>query len=175
MKALANSWAFSTRIGPLIGILLPRIDVNHFSKASFNFSYIQVFTLCRFSDEFWKASKIFSLLFFQVARVLTGILNWLATPLLGLPFSSSFNASYFTFKVTSWCFLFVVIVIASATQQSNSIKFKDFKTFEYCGIRIEKFELTTVEYRRMEKLDSETKIRITWGKIRPGDPKICSI
>ena len=115
MKALANSWAFSRRIGPLIGMLLPRIDVNHFSKASFNFSYVPVFTLCRFSDEFWKASKIFSLLFFQVARVLTGILNWLATPLLGLPFSSSFNASYFTLKVTSWCFLFVTIFVASAT------------------------------------------------------------
>ena len=46
-------------------------------------------------------------------------------------------------------------------QQSNSSKFKDFKTFEYYGIRIETFELTTVEYRRMKKLDSETKIRIT--------------
>ena len=46
-------------------------------------------------------------------------------------------------------------------QQSNSNKFKDFKTFEYYGIRIETFELTTVEYRRMKKLDSETKIRIT--------------
>ena len=29
--------------------------------------------------------------------------------------SSSFNASYFTFKVTSWCFLFVAIFVASAT------------------------------------------------------------
>ena len=46
-------------------------------------------------------------------------------------------------------------------QQSSSSKFKDFKTFEYYGIRIETFELTTVEYRRMKKLDSETKIRIT--------------
>ena len=46
-------------------------------------------------------------------------------------------------------------------QQSNSNKFKDFKTFENYGIRIETFELTTVEYRRMKKLDSETKIRIT--------------
>ena len=46
-------------------------------------------------------------------------------------------------------------------QQLNSNKFKDFKTFEYYGIRIETFELTTVEYRRMKKLDSETKIRIT--------------
>ena len=115
MKALANLWAFSRRIGPLIAMLLPRTDVNHFSKASFNFLYIQAFTLCRFSDEFWKASKIFSLLFFQVARVLPGILNWFATSLLGLPFSSSFNASYFTFKVTSWCFLFVAIFVASAT------------------------------------------------------------
>ena len=46
-------------------------------------------------------------------------------------------------------------------QQSNLNKFKDFKTFEYYGIRIETFELTTEEYRRMEKLDSETKIQIT--------------
>ena len=76
------------------------------SKASFNFLYVLVFTLCRFSDEFWKASKIFSLLFFQVARVLPGILKWFAKPLLGLPFSSSFNASCFTFRATSWCFLF---------------------------------------------------------------------
>ena len=46
-------------------------------------------------------------------------------------------------------------------QQSNSNKFKDFKTFEYYGIRIETFELTMAEYRRMKKLDSETKIRIS--------------
>ena len=46
-------------------------------------------------------------------------------------------------------------------EQSNSNKSKDFKTFEYCDIRIEKFELTTVEYRRMKKLDSETKTQIT--------------
>ena len=45
--------------------------------------------------------------------------------------------------------------------QSNSNKFKDFKTFEYYGIRIETFEITTVEYRKMKKLDSERKIRIT--------------
>ena len=135
--------SFLQKKGPLIGMLLPRIYVNHFSKASFNFSCIQVFTLCRFSDEFWKTSKIFSLLFFQVARVLPGILNWFATSLLGLPFSSSFNASYFTFK-----FLL--------RQPPN--KFKDFKTFECYSIRIEKFKLTTVEYRRKKKRDSETKI-----------------
>ena len=46
-------------------------------------------------------------------------------------------------------------------QQPNSNKFKDLKTFEYYDIRIETFKLTTVEYRRMKKLDSETKIRIT--------------
>ena len=28
-------------------LLLPRIDLNHFSRASFNFSYVPVFTLCR--------------------------------------------------------------------------------------------------------------------------------
>ena len=100
MKALANSWVFSRRVGPLIGMLLPRIDLNYFSKASFNFLYVSVFTICLFSDEFWKASNIFSLFFFQVARVLPEILNWFATSLLGLPFSSSFSASCFTFKVT---------------------------------------------------------------------------
>ena len=36
-----------------------------------------------------------------------------------------------------------------------------FQVFEYYGIRIETFELAAVEYRRMKKLDSETKIRIT--------------
>ena len=46
-------------------------------------------------------------------------------------------------------------------QQSNSNKLKDLKAFEYYGIRIETFELTTAEYRRKEKLDSETEIRIT--------------
>ena len=46
-------------------------------------------------------------------------------------------------------------------QQSNSNKFKDFQTFEYYGIRIETFELTMAEYRRMKKLDSQIKIRIS--------------
>ena len=94
------------------------------------------FLLCRFSDEFWKASNIFSLFFFQVARVLRGILNWFATPLLGLTFSSSFNSLYFTFKVTSWCFLFCGHFYCVSHEQSNSNKFKDFKIFEYYGIRI---------------------------------------
>ena len=46
-------------------------------------------------------------------------------------------------------------------QQSNSNKFKDFQTFEFYGIRIETFELTMAEYRRMKKLDFQTKIRIS--------------
>ena len=145
-------------------MLLPRIDANHFSNASFDFLYAPVFTLCHFSDEFWKASNIFSLFLFQLARVLPAILNWFATSLLGLPSSSSFNASYFT------CHFYRV-----SHQQSNPNKFKDFKTFEYYGIRIETFELTTVEYWSMEKLDSVTKIRITCWKIRPRDPEICLI
>ena len=54
-------------------------------------------------------------------------------------------------------------------QQLNSNKFKDFKTFECYDIQIETFELTTVKYwRMMKKLDSKTKIRITWWKIRLG-------
>ena len=68
----------------------------------------------------WWILKSFKNFFLQVARVLAGILNWFAASLLGLPFSSSFNASYFTFKVTSWCFLFLAIFIASAS--SNRIQ-----------------------------------------------------
>ena len=110
-------------------MLLPHIDVNHFSKASFNFPYAPVVTLCRFSDKLWKASKIFSLFFFQVVRGLPGILNWFATSLLGLPFSISYNALYFTFEVevTSWCFLFVAIFIASATNNQIEIILKTSK------------------------------------------------
>ena len=62
----------------------------------------------------WWILKSFKDFFFQVARVLPGIPIWFAASLLGLPFSSSFNASYFTFEVTSWRFLFVAIFIASA-------------------------------------------------------------
>ena len=105
--------------------MLLRIDVNHFSKASFNFSYVPVSTLFLFSDEFWKPSKIFSLFFFQVATVLPGIMNWFPTSLSRLPFSSSFNASYFTFKITSWYFLFVAIFIVSAT--NNRIHYTNLK------------------------------------------------
>ena len=96
-----------------------------------------------FSDKSWKDSKNLSLFFFQVARVLPEILKWFATPLLDIPFSSSFYVSYFTFKVTSWCsFLWPFYRVSQP--QSNSNKFKDFKTFEYYDIRIETFELTTV-------------------------------
>ena len=153
MKALASSWAFSRRIGPLIGMLLPHFDVNHFSKTSFNFSHVPVFTLYRFSGEFWKALKIFSLFFFQVARVLPGILNWLATSLLGLPFSSSFNASYFTFKVTSWCFLFVAVFIKSATNkqiQTNLIS-------KHWNIMA--FELNSRTYYSRISKDEKTRLR----------------
>ena len=36
---MSNLRVFSKRIRPLIGVLLPRIDVNHFSKTSLIFSY----------------------------------------------------------------------------------------------------------------------------------------
>ena len=167
LKALQNSWAFSRRIGSLIGMLLPRINVNNFSEASFNFSYVSVFTLCRFRDEFWKASKVFSLFFFQVARVPQGILNWFATSLLDLPFSSSYNASYFTFEVeiTSY-FLFVAIFIASATINRIQTSLRISKHSNIMAFKLK---------QKMKELDSETKILITWWKIRPGDLKICLI
>ena len=64
-----------------MGMLLPRIDVNHFNKALFNFSYVPVLIRWRFIDEFSKASNVFSLFFFQVARVLPGMPYCLATSL----------------------------------------------------------------------------------------------
>ena len=102
---------------------LLRTDVNNFSKASFNFSCVPVFTLCRFSDKF------------LMLRTL-------------LP-KSLHDASFFC------------LLLLRQPPAIDSNKFKDFKTFEYYGIRIETFELTTVEYRRVKNLDSKTKIRIT--------------
>ena len=83
------------------------------NKASFNFSYVPVFIL---SFQWWilKNFKDFFSVFFP------GILNWFAAHLLGLPFSSSFNASYFTFKVTSWCFLLSTFLL----RQPPTIEFK---------------------------------------------------
>ena len=80
--------------------------------------------------------------------MLLGMLNWFAIFLLGLPFSSSLMLPF--------CGHFYCV----SHQQSNPNKFKDFKTVEYYGIRIETSGPTTVEYRRMKKLGSETKIRI---------------
>ena len=111
-------------------------------------------SLCRLSDEFWKASNLFSLLFFQVARVLQGILNWFATPLLGLLFSSSFNTSYFTFKVTSWCFLFVAIFIASAT--NNWIQ-TNLKISKHSNIMAFEWNIQTY-YSRISKAE-KTRLR----------------
>ena len=41
----------SRRNGLLIGMLFPRIDVNHISKAWMTFSYIQTFAFYRLGDE----------------------------------------------------------------------------------------------------------------------------
>ena len=55
-----------------MGMLLPHINVNHFNKASFSFSYVPVLIRRRFNEEFSKTSNIFSLFFLQVARVVPG-------------------------------------------------------------------------------------------------------
>ena len=117
------------------------IDLNVVtSKASFNFLYVPVFTL---SFQWWilKSFKGFFSVFFQVARVLPGIPNWFAKPLLGLPFSSSFNASYCTFKVTSWCFLFVAILIASAANNRIQTNLKISKHSNYIAFELKHLNL----------------------------------
>ena len=56
-------------------------------------------------------------------------------------------------------------------QQSNSNKFKHFETFEYYGIRIKTFELTTVVYRRMKKLPPKPKFELHDEKYFQGTQK----
>ena len=60
-------------------------------------------------------------------------------------------------------------------QQSDLNKFKDFKTFEYYGIRIEISELTTVEYRRMKKTRLRNQNSNYMMKNTSTGPKICMI
>ena len=55
--------------------------------------------------------------------------------------------------------LFVAIFIASTTNNRIKTSLKISKHSNY-GSQIETFELTTVEYRRMKKLDSETKFEL---------------
>ena len=56
-------------------------------------------------------------------------------------------------------------------QQSNSNKFKDFKTFEYYSIQIETFELTTVECRKMKNYTPKPKFELHDEKYVQGTQK----
>ena len=116
--------------------------------------YTFTYTLYCFSDEFWKALNVFSMIFFQVERKLPGILNWFATSLLCLPFSRSFNSSYFTFKVTSWCFVFVTIFIVSATNNRIQTKLKISK-----HSNIMAFELKHLNLPQQNIEEWKTKLR----------------
>ena len=84
----------SRRNGPLIGMLFPRIDVNH-SKAWMTFSYIQTFTFYRLGDEILNVHKFFFILL--PSRLLPGKLNLtaLALSLMDFIFSSSCRALYY--------------------------------------------------------------------------------
>ena len=137
-----------------MGMLLPRINVNHFNKSSFNFSYVPVLIRWRFNDEFSKA------------WVIPEIPYCLATSFFSLPFCNSFNASYFTFRVTSWCFLLTSHFVSDYHQQLNSKKLWNLKTFEY-SIALKHSILGIRIYYKLLRLWSN--IRITWWKSRPGD------
>ena len=155
-------------------MLLPRIDVYHFSKVSFNgMFHFSLFVVSAFQWWILKSFKGFFFFLLPSSKSTTRNTEF-ATSLLGLPFSSSCNASYITFKVSSWCFLFVAIFIASATVNRIQTNLKILKHSNIMAFEL-KHSKFTVEYRKMKKLDSERKIRITWWKIRPGHPKICSI
>ena len=53
---------------------------------------------------------MFKICWFQVAIVLPGTMNWMATSLLGPLLSGSFSVSYFVFKVSLLRFFFVAIL-----------------------------------------------------------------
>ena len=59
IKCVSKFASSSKRSGLLIGMLFPRIDVNHVSKAWLTFSYMQTFTLYQLSDEILNGSSIF--------------------------------------------------------------------------------------------------------------------
>ena len=100
------------------------------SKASFNFSHVPVFTL---SFQWWilESLKDFFSVFLPSSKSTTRNTELVRNILIRQLFSSSFNALYFTFKVTSWCFFFVVIFIASAT--NNRIQ-TDLKISKHSNI-----------------------------------------
>ena len=143
-ESISKFVCFSDKIEPLIGMLFTYIDLNHLNGASFSLSYLTVLTLhWRFKEEFSKASIIFFLFFFQVASVLVGILYSLATSLFKCPFSRSFKALYFIFKVTSLYFLLDAIVGNDVKhQQTNKNTLNAFSKYSISTKRsiIEKFE-----------------------------------
>ena len=59
IKCVSKFTSSSRRSGLLIGMLFPRIDVNHVSKAWLTFLYMQTFTLYQLSDEILNGSSIF--------------------------------------------------------------------------------------------------------------------
>ena len=68
--------------------------------------------LCRLFGKFRnnREQKMVDIDWFQVESVLLGTLSWTAASFLGLFLSNFSNASYFVFKVTLLCLLFVVTV-----------------------------------------------------------------
>ena len=113
----------------------------------------------------------FFLFFFQVARVLPGIVNWFAASLLGLPFWSNFDALYFTFKVTSWCFLFVAILIASATNNRIQTNLKISKHSNYMAFELKHLNLLELNIEGSKKYTPKPKFELHDEKYVQGSQK----
>ena len=93
------------------------------------------------SFRWWISKSLvdFFFLFFQVASVLPGTLNWIATSFLGLFFSGSFSAAYFVLKSLHYAFFlwpfwtqYTSDFLSRISLQNNQIwkQRKVLKTFE---------------------------------------------
>ena len=96
------------------------------SKASFNFSYVPVFTL---SFQWWilKSFKYFFFVILPSSKSTTRNTELVCNTFIRPTLFKFFNVSYFTFEVTSWCFLFVAIFVASATNNRIQTNLKILK------------------------------------------------
>ena len=124
------------------------------------------------SFQWWISKSLvdFFLVFFQVASVLPGTLNWMATSLLGLFFSGSFSALSFVLKSLRYAFFLWPFWIQYTSDFLSRINLQNNQIQRLKNIRIGKFERdifsillsVTSSKTRREKWIFKIKIRITW-------------
>ena len=127
-------------------MLLPHIDIKHLNKDLFNFSYFPVFTLVVLVVNFEKFQRFcFFFVFLPGSKSTTRNTEFVFNMFISHIFFKFFQCFVLHFQSHFMMLPFCGHFYCVSHQRPNSNKFKDFKTFEYYGIRIETFELTTLE------------------------------